>query len=342
MKKNNKIFFLNQAYKSGLMRSFHLFDPIYTSSVYVLVYHRVDWKDSQPRLDPMNLSATPDQFNQHMRLISSEYNPVSPELVLEAVLHKKKLPSRAVLVTVDDGYYDFKKHIWPIAKSYGIRPLLFIPTAYVGTGVFWWDQLYDALQRTSLKQIETPVGLLPLVSLSERQQTFLQIAQYIKKSPFNNALAVLINLCQELVSDPYVKDQITLNWDDLRELSKDGVVIAPHTHTHPALGNIDVEQVHIEISKSQSLIKTEIGSNYPLFAYPYGSKKAIGTIAGEVLRDRGYQIAFTMNPGRAHLNHDDRMYTPRIDSSPHLTISQFYARLSPIYDFVTRIKKAKL
>ena len=339
MTKSFKHFILSSAHQLGVFRGISYFELPRANSLYVLVYHRVDWSNSQPRLDPQNLSATPEQFEQHMRLISSEYHPVSAENLLEAVLHDKKLPPRAVLVTVDDGYCDFKNHIWPIANRYGIRPMLFVSTAYVGSGVFWWDQLYDALQRTTLSQIETPVGVLPLNSSSDRHHAFAQIAQYMKKSPFDSAFTALSDLCRELVSDPYADDQITLNWDDLRELARMGATIAPHAHTHPALANIPLEQVRFEISESQRLVTTEMGSPTYFFAYPYGSRSSVGTVAGEVLRDSGCQFAFTMSPGRAHLDDDDRMYLPRIASYPQMTIAQLYSKLNPLFDLSTRKNK---
>lgn len=338
MYKYFKHFALNSAHQLGVLRGIHHFDTSHTSSLYVLVYHRVDWQNSQPRLDPQNLSATPEQFEQQMRLISNEYHPVSAETILEALLYNKKLPPRSVLITVDDGYRDFKNYIWPIAHRYGIRPVLFVPTAYVGGGVFWWDQLYDALQRTVLSQVDTPIGMLSLNNLSDRRYAFAQIAQYMKKSPFNQAFTMLSDLCQELVSEPFSDGRVTLDWDDLRELANAGVTVAPHTHNHPALGNIDLEQVRFEISESQRLIMREIGSgshNY-LFAYPYGSRSSVGTIAGEILRNSGFQLAFTMNPGRANLNYDDRMYLPRIESNTQLTIAQLHAKLNPFFDFLTR------
>lgn len=341
MYKYFKRFALSSAHQLGVLRGTHYFDASHTNSLYVLVYHRVDWQNSQPRLDPQNLSATPEQFEQHMRLISTEYHSVSAETLLEAVLYNKKLPPRAVLITVDDGYRDFKKYIWPIADRYRIRPVLFVPTAYVGSGIFWWDQLYDALRRTTLSQVETPMGTLSLNNFSDREYAFTQIAQHMKKSPFNLAFTMLSELCRELVSDPFSEDRATLDWDELRELARAGVTVAPHTHTHPALGNVSLEQIRYEVSESQRLIMTEIGSCSHLFAYPYGSRNSIGTIAGEILRDSGCQLAFTMNPGRAHLD-DDRMYLPRIESNTQITIAQLHAKLNPFFDFLTRKKRAAL
>jgi peptidoglycan/xylan/chitin deacetylase (PgdA/CDA1 family) len=327
---------LYAAHKIGILRGLHYLDGASVNSLYVLAYHRVDWENSQPRLDPQNLSASPEQFDQHMRLISSEYRPVSAEDLLDTVLHHKKLPPRSVLVTVDDGYLDFKKYIWPIANRYGVRPVLFVPTAYVGKDSFWWDRLYDALQRTALHQVETPVGPLPLNTLQDRHYAFIKLADYMKKSSYEKAFVEIIDLCENLVPDQPWKDKITLDWDDLRELALAGVTIAPHTHRHTALGNISPEQAKIDILESQRLITLEIGSHSMLFAYPYGSRSAIGTVAGEILRDLGYHFAFTMSPGRANLDLDDPMYLPRIPIYPKLSIAQLHAKLTPIVDLPTR------
>lgn len=332
MNKFIKIIALETAHRSGILRGFHFFDNPSANALYVLAYHRVDWPDSQPHLDPHNLSATPEQFEQHMRLIANEYNPVSADDVLNAILSGAKLPPRAVMITVDDGYRDFKNHIWPITKRHGIHPVLFVPTSYVGAGGFWWDRLYDALQRTTFSQIDTPVGVISLNTLQNRRQAFMRLAQYMKKEPFSVALAQIDGLCREVVPEPFFVDRVTLDWDELRDLARAGVTVAPHTHTHPALGNIPLEQARFEIRESKRLIMQEIGSLGELFAYPYGSRGSIGTAVGEVLRDSGVQLAFTMELGRARLNEDDRMYLPRIDSSPQMTLARLHAKLTPFFE----------
>jgi peptidoglycan/xylan/chitin deacetylase (PgdA/CDA1 family) len=323
---------LETAHRSGILRGSHRFDDSSGNALYVLVYHRVDWPDSQPHLDPHNLSATPEQFERHMRLIADEYNPVSADDVLNAILRGSKLPPRAVMVTVDDGYRDFKNNIWPIANRHGIRPVLFVPTAFVGAGVFWWDRLYDALQRTPFSQVDTPIGIVMLNTMQNRRLAFVQLAQYMKKEPFDAALAQMDGLCSEILSDPFLVNRVTLDWDELRELARAGVTVAPHTHTHPALGNIPLEQARFEIKESKRLVMQEIGSPGELFAYPYGSRNSIGVAAGEIVRDSGVRLAFTMEVGRVRLNDDDPMYLPRIDSNPQMTLAQFHAKLTPLFE----------
>ena len=322
------------AHRFGILSRLHTLDKHYSTSVYVLAYHRVDDVGAQPELDPQNLSTTPEIFDQQMRLISQEYHPVSSDDVLDFIISHKSLPPRSVLITVDDGYLDFKKYIWPIANHYGIRPVLFVPTAYVGTGAFWWDRLYDALQHTKLKQVETPIGSMLVDTKLERYHAFMKLADYMKQSPFDKAFIEITNLSRELFPEQIFAERTTLDWDELRKLAAAGVTLAPHTHNHPALGNITPVQVNFEISESQRLLKSETGVETPLFAYPYGSHEAIGTSAAELLRISGVHGAFTMKQGRANLERNDLMYLPRIPIYPKLSMPQLHAKLTPIFDIL--------
>ena len=124
--------------------------------LYVLHYHRIDDPANRPWLDPTLISATPAQFAQQMSLVARYYHPVSIDDVLDTAMGGKPLPANAVLVTFDDGYRDFKEVVFPILKKHAIRPILFVPTAYVGKGKFWWDKLYYAIYRTDARQVVDP------------------------------------------------------------------------------------------------------------------------------------------------------------------------------------------
>ena len=77
----------------------------------VLTYHRVDEPQKRPWLDPGLISASPREFEQQMRFLRNHYELVSASDVIAAFNSGslKQLPSRAVVVTFDDGYYDFEE-----------------------------------------------------------------------------------------------------------------------------------------------------------------------------------------------------------------------------------------
>lgn len=306
--------------------------------LYVLAYHRVDELDRKPRLDPSLISATPAQFEVQMRFIAQRYHPISAEEVLETIERGALLPRDAVLVTVDDGYRDFQEVIFPIVRRYGIRPVLFVPTAYVGQGAFWWDQLFDALQQTRAQERSTPVGRLSLRTPAEKQAAMGHLRAYIKRphSSFEQARRELQALCTAAAPDLLPPERVTLNWDELRALARAGATIASHSHTHAILSRIPLDHVRDEIRTSQRLIAQEIGQALPIFAFPDGNPPAFTPEVMSLLREEGFKLALTMVEGCAHLERDDPLCLPRIAISRKMTCAQVHWRLTPVYDYRQR------
>jgi len=65
-----------------------------------------------------------------------------------------------------------------------------------------------------------------------------------------------------------------LDWEELRSLQREGVEIGNHSHRHPHLVNLWLEQggaaVRGELDRSQALFEKELGRRPRLFAYPFG------------------------------------------------------------------------
>lgn len=73
-------------------------------------------------------------FESQMRYLSEEYNPISLETAAQHIQDGTSLPSRAIVVTFDDGYRDNYENAYPIVKKYNIPATVFLTTGFVGTG----------------------------------------------------------------------------------------------------------------------------------------------------------------------------------------------------------------
>ncbi len=302
--------------------------------IYVLAYHRVDEPENRPWLNPDLISATPAQFEEQMKLLATHYHPVSAEDVLQALADDRPLPEDAVMVTVDDGYRDFKDYVFPIASKYGIKPVLFVPTAYAGDGKFWWDKLYYATQHISEPFITTPIGRLSLATRAERGLSLQQLTRYVKQSPSELAMAVVDGLYNLSSPNGHHREPDTLTWDELRDLAAQGVTIAAHTHTHPILSKVSLETARAEMRQSQKIIQREIGNALPLFAFPDGKPAAFTSELIEALWQDGFQMVFTMIEGCARLNRDNLLCLPRLGIYSGLSLAQFHFHLTPPYTWL--------
>jgi peptidoglycan/xylan/chitin deacetylase (PgdA/CDA1 family) len=268
-----------------------------------------------------------------MELINRFYQPISAEEALVSIERDIPLPQNAVLVTIDDGYRDFQDTIYPITASFGIRPILFVPTAFVGQGLFWWDKLHIAVNYSRLPYLHSSLGLLPTETPIEKKYAYTFLLTHFKNNASFEEAIQEVDALYANASINFNESQYTLNWDELRELAKGGVTIAPHTHTHPILSHISAEQTYNEVSKSQEIIKKEIGTLLPIFAYPDGKSESISTQAVEILRELGIKMAFTMSEGYARLGYDNPLLLPRIGVWQQ-SLAQFHIKLTSLYYFM--------
>lgn len=296
--------------------------------LYVLNYHRIDVPCHRPFLGDNVISTSPENFEKQMNLVVNKYHPITAEEVLSAIENKVRLPKDAVLITVDDGYLDFKEIIHPITRSLGINPVLFVATYYVGNNIFWWDKLHHIIFNESRKEISGPFGHFSIKSPQEKEATILFLSNYFKKIPFKQS----IDWINENFNTEEDFPVYTLSWEDLQELSNQGVTIAAHSHTHPILTQISIEEARNEIRSSQELIHNNIGKSLPIFAYPDGKNYATNKALIQVLHEEGFKLAFTTIEGRANLSKDELLLVPRLGIWHKMNLGRFHFHLTPYYD----------
>lgn len=109
----------------------------------VLMYHHVG-----PVIDPKQekFFIDTDMFSAHLDLIKEKgFTPVSLSEVEDAFESKQKLPRRAVLITLDDGWADNYTNAYPILKEKKVPATIFLSTAQVGfeKDILDWDQIKE-------------------------------------------------------------------------------------------------------------------------------------------------------------------------------------------------------
>lgn len=107
----------------------------------ILMYHRV----SPDRASILGrYCVEPTMFEAQLRYLRDVgFRSASFETWRRARRSRQPLPGNCVLITFDDGYYDFAEHAWPILKRYGFEATVFIPTDDVGN-IARWDEKYGS------------------------------------------------------------------------------------------------------------------------------------------------------------------------------------------------------
>lgn len=117
--------------KSGLIRLKHLF----SSNANILAFHRVNDYDNN------SLTASIEMFDKLMRTIKQYYHPVSLKHLVDLLNMGNKIPSRTIVITLDDGYRDNLLFAASILKKYDIPATFFVTSGFINTErVFPWDE----------------------------------------------------------------------------------------------------------------------------------------------------------------------------------------------------------
>lgn len=90
----------------------------------IIMYHSVNPK-VLPEME--SLIVSPNTFERQMRFLKEwHYNVVPLESIADFIKNKKKVPSRTIAITFDDGYKDNYTYAFPILKKYNLPATIFI------------------------------------------------------------------------------------------------------------------------------------------------------------------------------------------------------------------------
>ena len=107
------------------------------NQIAVLMYHSVG-DDPIPGLEMWQVTEESLAYVcEHLK--RHEYRTATVNEMV-AMTKGRQAKERLVALTFDDAYVDFAKNAWPILQSYGLRPILFVPTGHIGKAAVWDEE----------------------------------------------------------------------------------------------------------------------------------------------------------------------------------------------------------
>lgn len=97
----------------------------------ILMYHSVSNRGGATAIPPA-------VFADQMSAIAEARVPViTLDELLAAREGRARLAPRSVIITFDDGFQDFADAAWPVMAKHHYRPIVYLPTAFVGRTEGW-------------------------------------------------------------------------------------------------------------------------------------------------------------------------------------------------------------
>ncbi|WP_061795710.1 poly-beta-1,6-N-acetyl-D-glucosamine N-deacetylase PgaB [Serratia ficaria] len=258
----------------------------------VLAYHDVEDGAADQRYMAVRTSALNEQFAW---LKQNGYRPVSVDQILRAQNGGPALPDKAVLLTFDDGYSSFYHRVFPLLKAYNW------PAVLAPVGV-WLDAPADK-----------PVDFGGLMTPRDRFLTWQQVREV--------SASGLVEIGAHTYASHY------------------GGIANPQGNTEPAVANrlYDGKAGRYEseaeyrrrIGKDVELITRRItaatGKAPRVWVWPYG---AAGGAALDIVRQRGYRLALTLENGLGDVNRPDNV--PRLLIAGNPSLASFAQQVTQI------------
>lgn len=279
--------------------------------VVVLMYHRVLTSDEvsrQPVQSGMYVLDT--VFAEQMSFVKNNFTVLSLQELLNLWQRGAwSEQSRYCVITFDDGWLDNYHHAYPVLKRLRMPATIFLPTDYVGSDEWFWpDQLAFLFKAVAdrkgdvadLKGIEgvlsgclgEDISLL-VEGLAHHEEVTDHIIERCKSLPIQRIRELVRVLATELrVTLPC--DRVIVNWDEVREMSQDGVSFGSHSCSHRIMTTITPDEVSEELVRSRQVLLEQNVNYVPVYCYPNGNSDA--HIQSQV-KASGYEAAVSVRTG---------------------------------------------
>ena len=245
----------------------------------ILCYHGVALED-EDQWRPL-LYMSPKRLEQRLDILREGKYTVLPLVEGLQRLYRKDLPPRSVVLTFDDGGYDFYKKARPLLQHYGFPATVYLTTYYSELqrpifGLICSYMLWKARNTGSVDLNEFGIDIpVTLKSPEAREKVVNHLLQSVAEQELNGEQEDLIaaRLAQRLgINYMGLRQKRVLQLmkrEEVIQLAAEGVDFQLHTHRHrtPAIE----ELFRREIRDNRASIANAVASKREHFCYPSGA-----------------------------------------------------------------------
>ena len=244
----------------------------------ILCFHGLSIEDEHEWLP--HLFITPERFRQRLACLRSMNAHVLPLGEGLARLASGSLPEASVVLTFDDGFFDFSQHGVPLLSEFGFPCTLYLTTHYVRhrypLANLALDYVLWKSRRSSIRLPEYGIEAdVSIASYVERQKVVWQILKQAAARGVSTAGKdeIVSSIAERLEVDyqQILNRRILqlLNADEVANVARQGIDIQLHTHRHRTPS--DRELFMRELRDNRREIQEMTGTNPVHFCYPSGN-----------------------------------------------------------------------
>jgi len=233
-----------------------------------------------------------------------------PELV--AAVNGMKLPSKACILTFDDGLRCHYDVVMPLMEKYEFLAVFFIASMPLE------NKRATNVHKNQFVRANVPIEKIYNLALREAHQLGLELDTITKEQvrrhyrydrldiarikyllnyllPEKTSRRIIDHFFYRLVHDETAFcNEWYISEKQIRDLHQRFGCIGSHAHSHEPLAVLEDIDADMEITTSKCYLETVTGLHVNALSYPLGNPMAVSRREADMAAMAGYQFAFTM------------------------------------------------
>jgi peptidoglycan/xylan/chitin deacetylase (PgdA/CDA1 family) len=276
---------------SGLLDSYMLIKSKLSKSIaLVLLHHRVNPSSAE--------AVTPQSFEKQLQYLCRFYEIIDLETLANYLHRGETFPSKAAIITFDDGFKDNYIYAYPLLRKYDCPATIFLTVDSIDTKVMpIHEQIIWFFTRLPLQKIEIPsLGKFELSSRLDRYIAATEVNRILRDLQPQEREKFIKELSKHTnfeIPMSITDNEVFLSWQEIREMSSNKITFGSHTLTHPYLPILTPDEAQWEINYSKKRIEEKLKQRITTFSYPFGG---YNRRIMEIVQSSGYLCAVTTIP----------------------------------------------
>lgn len=284
----------------------------------IITYHGVvaKYTDRQVQNNQIEIH----EFLKQIDYITKRFNVVSLPELQDTLTNNKSYQKNILAITLDDGYANNIDIVYPELRARGLASTLFIPTDLIGTSkripTYYVRALIWAGHKNKIK--------IPSISFEHQLDTFsnkkkveIYLIKYLKALPYEKMKRFIGEIMGQISEEKWQEinqsfhSEALMDWNGVRYLYDEGVVIGSHGANHVSLHNRQSSSIiNNELKNSKKRIEDKLGE-CKYFSFPSGSMIDMSIDAIKQVSNAGYELAFSTEKS-IKMTINNRLTLPRI------------------------------
>ena len=249
----------------------------------------------------------PETFKETITYLKKYYNIIPLSLYVEYLMSNRVVPSKAIIITLDDGHKNNYKLLKSI-KEYCVPITIFLCSEIVGTTRhFWWTHKINQYNLRHLKKMPE----------KERRD-------FYKKFNF------------DYLTEYGKESRQSLSMEEVNDMLSSGYVdFQSHTMYHALLNKCDDTLSFNELHYSKINLEKKLNTNIYALAYPNGFYSDRDIINAQ---KSGYKCALSIEPGFNSIK-TNPFQLKRLGISDNAKICEIIVKTSGLWGLFKKMKK---